>query len=530
MPKFDTYSAQVNPYSGGTGQAIQEYDPNLDNAKMNVVRAGNFLGDRIQQIQNYREEANNIKINSEFRLKGLAALRGAMARKGEQAIGLTDTMTKAFDDEINKTISNYQGNEFNRTKLQNTLKQDAFAMLSSISAHEAAEGDVYNKQVIDSSFIASDAMLRTYASDDAKSQEIIDGQLAVVKARSGDPNLLLQTKIRLTEARIDELNKINPDRAKAFLQESKNLLGASYDKILKDVEINRVKRDALIDPMGTLAKLSDMQGGYVDVDLATKADMTQYVIGQISQRATAEKQALDQRNEAAKQGIIDLLVKGDELQAMTSLEELRSKRVIDSATYRDVLKFIKDENVTSDPDATNELEWNIITGKAGFRDIANADGLSRKDKTRLATKLRSYQDSDLQKTVLKQQSYQWVLNTAKSIIDPPGVMSTPESKTAALEFERSLFKATNGGKTEIDPYAFYHENIWQYTTNIIPKTKYGTPNSLEDIGKMKAKFAEDAKSMTVQEVNIESAKIKRAETILNELKRAKENAGNRKTK
>jgi hypothetical protein len=530
MAKFQTYDAKINPYAGGAGSAITPMDieqPVYQGA-LDVTKAVGGIGERLDKIQDYREQAAGININSDFRLKSLAVLRDAMSKKGADAIGLTDNVTSLLTKEATKILSQTNLRKARKDQLQQALNSDIFSVASSVSAHEAAENDVYNKQTIDRSFQAADAMLRTYALDDAKSNEIINGQLAVVQARSNDSNLLLKTKVSLIEARIDELNKVNPDKAKLFLGEHKNLIGASYDKILKDVEISRVKRDTAINPLETLNKLSSFDNTYVDVDMATKADMTQYVIGQINQRRSAEKAAQEQLNEKAKQEIIDLLVQGNELQANATLENMRKSRTIDSATYRDVLKFIKDEGVTSNPNETYQLEWDIITGRAGFNDIANAQDVSRKEKTRLATKLRSYQDTETQKSVLRQQSYQWVLNTAKNIIDPSGVMSTPETKKAALEFERSLFNATQGGKKEIDPYKFFEDNYWRYASGTVPKTKYGTPTNLQDIAAYKQRLANEAMRMTVQEVNDESEKIAHAEKIFKTNEEIKRNAGRRK--
>lgn len=530
MPNFKTYQAHINPYAGGSGGAIAPTDierPIYEGAARVAGQIGSF-GERLDKIQDYREQAAIINIHSDFRIKGLSVLREAMAKKGADAIGLTDSITGSLTKDASNIVSKLNIRKERKDQLQRALNQDIYSLASSISAHEASENDIYNKQTIDRSFQAADAMLRTYALDDTKSNEIINGHLAIVQARSKDPNLLINTKVSLIQARIDELNKINPDKAKLFLGEHKNLIGASYDKILKDVEISRVKRDAAINPSETLRKLAAFDNTYVDVDLGTKADMTQYVMGQINQRKSAEKAAQDQINENAKQGIIDLLVKGDELQASSTLETLRKNRTIDTATYRDILKFIKDEGVTSDPDETYDLEWDIVTGKADYPDISNAVGVSRNDKIRLAIKLRSYKDTEAQKSVLRQQSYQWVLNTAKNIIDPAGVMSTPETKTAALEFERSLFKATQGGKKEIDPYKFFEDNYWRYTSGTIPKTKYGTPTNLQDITAYKQRLANEAMRMTVQEVNNEAEKIAHAEKIFKTNEEIKRNAGRRK--
>ena len=529
MPTFKTYQANINPYAGGTGGVITPTDIQQPMYEGMARLAGQVgaLGERLDKIQDYREQASAINISSDFRLRSLSVLREAMSRKGADAIGLTDSVSASLTKEANTIISKLNIRQERKDQLQKALTNDIFSIASSVSAHEASENDVYNKQTIDLSYQAADAMLRTYALDDAKANEIINGQLAIVQSRSGDPNLLMKTKVSLIQARIDELNKTNPDKAKSFLLEHKNLIGASYDKILKDVEISRVKRDTAINPMETLYKLSSFDNTYVDVDMATKADMTQYVMGQINQRKSAEKASQDQINENAKQGIIDLLVKGDELQASSTLETLRKNRTIDTATYRDILKFIKDEGVTSDPDETYQLEWDIITGKAGFKDIADNYGISRKDKTRLATKLRAYQDTEAQKSVLRQQSYHWVLNTAKNIIDPAGVMSTPETKTAALEFERSLFNATQGGKKDIDPYKFFEDNYWRYASGTIPKTKYGTPSSINDVNLYKQRLANEAMKMTVQEVNLEAEKIQQAEKIFKTIEEVKRNAAKR---
>jgi hypothetical protein len=415
-----------------------------------------------------------------------------------------------------------------------------------ISSHEIQQNAVVNKQAIDAVLINASSTMREYPLDDAKATTAMNGVSAVLSLRApGDAKAAQFATQTLVEARLEGLKIKDPDKAAAFLEENKLLVGDKYDALRKQVTFSQVERDALINPGIALEKLGAMENGqpkfYQTLNPTERVAAVSGVISQVQGREALHNMEQKKRDEDSSYGYIDIVNNGIDprnpqavitpsqrgVAGIAYLNELVGKRLISPAHYEHLINAAK-QGVTTDFESFQNLKIGVSLGKVSVSQIMSAEGVGAGDKAALLDHKRGIDNTNAQLGMMVRAELNSVRSMAERLMLPGGGIKPSDAQVSSLlRFNSDLNDAVKGGA---DPTQYYMSNGWKYMETSVPNTVKGTPKSFDDAQLMGYKLTQDYKLNRITEstYNIEAAKIDQAKRIFKQQEAAKAQSGEKR--
>jgi len=277
----------------------------------------------------------------------------------------------------------------------------------------------------------------------------------------------------------------------------------------KEVNINIVNRDGLIDPVSTLERL---KSGQYKIDPKSEVTLMEKFVGVLEKQEKDGEKLRQHAEDEGQKRVIDLIEKGSILEANEWITLYSDKRIFDSETRTVLTNMIKKQDDESDKSTLEALGDRVLDPSDSVSNITiiKTKGVGYTDKLALL-KVNAEQPNEKRKTF----EYKEVYDSLRNEISPRGPMGQldVEKESRWTACKRALDKAVKDG---IDPWEFYDKNLYKYQLGV-PNTLYGKPRTVDDILRMKAALIDDIDNnrITVEQANMEADKIKYSEEYLN---------------
>lgn len=458
---------------------------------------------------------------------------GALAAEGEAAFGIYENAKKSLDGKVSE-ISRRLANDDQRRDFEARAQITSRAVLNSISRHEAQERA---KAVL---FTADTDLQRTLrlAAENAEDQETVGGLVqthieSLKQILPNRPDVYTSHYAKIIAAQAEGLAGKKTEVAHKLADGLKEIIPYdTYLKLKQSIDVKEVQYDAHIDPAGTMLKMSLVGDDgvfkfYRTLPLEKRLNLMSSIHLQMEHQQSVLKRQRETVQEELKSQIFDLVKEGKTLEAEQQISQWSRERKIDFSTAKTLADFLRADSKISDPEAKLDTWYKVLNGGISskrVKELAIQGDLSADDAISMMKKIKEISQNAAQASALRSLSSRTVIDEARRIIDPGGILSTPETKVQMMKFASDFEKASKG--QGFDPVEFWNDNGWKYTQGSVPSLWDGSrPKTLDDVAAAKQRLTRSRLSVSKQ--NIEAEKIRHAEKVLREAERIRNNARNK---
>jgi len=458
---------------------------------------------------------------------------GALAAEGEAAFGMYEGVKKSLDGKISE-ISSRLANDDQRRAFEERARIATRSVLNSVSRHEAQERAKVVGQTADTDLQRTLRLASESADDSEAVGELTRTHIETLKQLFPErPDLYANHYTRILASQAEGMAGKNPARAHEMADALKDMVPFETLKKLKQgIDVKTVQTEAMLDPGGTMMKLSSVSDDgvytyYRTLDINQRMTLVSSIYTQLQHQQAVLKQQKETAQEELKSQVYDLVAAGKVTDAEQHITQWSRERKIDFRTAKELSEFLRADSKVSDPAVKLDTWDRVLFGKISSReikDLAVQGDLSVDDSISMMKKKKEISQNAAQSAALRSLSSRTVIDEARKIIDPGGVLSTPEAKVQMMRFSADFEKASKAGG--FDPVEFWNENGWKYTQNSVPSLWDGSrPKTVDDVTAAKQRLTRSG--LPVSKQNVEAEKLRQAEKVLRETERIRSNARNR---